>query len=95
MSDPNFAHEFSPNRNGLCKTIVSGCHCHKNENDIVHVRWEQHVNDPYKEALDDSEFMAWWTKYMPLWECEHIGDTIIAYAAYLSGKRSISQSTEH
>lgn len=40
MSDPNYAHEFSPNRNGLCKDIVSGKHCHLPEDAVVHLRWK-------------------------------------------------------
>lgn len=39
MSDPNYAHEFDGNRQGKCKTIVSGAMCHQLEGALVHTRW--------------------------------------------------------
>lgn len=44
MTDPNYAHEFNPNRQGLCKEIIGGrklgySHCGDPKEALVHVRW--------------------------------------------------------
>lgn len=39
MSNPRHAHEYTPNRNGLCKAIVGSSMCHLKENADVHMRW--------------------------------------------------------
>ncbi len=44
MSDPNYAHQFDPNRNGLCIATVGGKKrgywmCHLPEEAPVHKRW--------------------------------------------------------
>ena len=41
MTDPNYEHEFWPNRKGTCQRVVSGGHCHLPEDAPVHVRWEE------------------------------------------------------
>lgn len=41
MSDPNYMHEFLPNRKGLCKQITTLGHCGKPEDAPVHVRWKE------------------------------------------------------
>ena len=42
MSDPNYAHEFNPNKHGLCKYIIGGRKhpriCHLPEDAEIHVR---------------------------------------------------------
>lgn len=45
MSDPNYEHEFMPNRKGLCKQVFRDGHCCKPEDDIVHVRWANRHTD--------------------------------------------------
>jgi len=41
MTDPNYEHEFFPNRKGTCQRIVSAAHCGLPEDAPAHVRWEE------------------------------------------------------
>lgn len=49
--DPNYTHEWEPNRQGLCKQIVSGRICHQVESSEVHRRKETNL-------MGDS----WWSE---------------------------------
>ena len=53
MSDPNYAHQFLPNRGGLCKLIVSGSHCGLSEDVAVHRRHADIEHDG--RGMADSE----------------------------------------
>ncbi len=46
MSDPNYEHEFMPNRKGTCKRIVSAAHCGEREDFPAHVRWVERHPEP-------------------------------------------------
>lgn len=47
--DPNYLHEFNPNRHGYCKSIISGRHCGLGDIADVHVRYEQNrVRAPFE-----------------------------------------------
>ena len=50
MSDPNYMHEFWPNRKGLCKQIVGDRHCGKPEDFIVHNRYKQYTEEECKRG---------------------------------------------
>jgi hypothetical protein len=41
MSDPNYEHEFKPNRKGFCKRVLKYEQCGKQKDDIMHLRWEE------------------------------------------------------
>jgi hypothetical protein len=53
MSDPRYAHEFMPNRRGLCKYIVKYAHCGKPENASEHVRWAERVKRTEEAAAEE------------------------------------------
>jgi len=67
VSDPNYSHEFVPNKKGLCKQIVSGSLCHQGEQALVHTRWalahkeeEERINsqfDELKEIKQKAEYL--------------------------------------
>jgi len=40
MSDPNYAHEYDPNRQGKCKRIVGNEICHLGADADVHTRFK-------------------------------------------------------
>lgn len=46
MTDPNHAHQFDPNRRGLCKAYIGGgLPCMQPVDAPVHVRWNAQVDD--------------------------------------------------
>jgi hypothetical protein len=46
MTNPNYEHEFFPNRKGTCQRVVSGRHCGERENFPPHTLWTQRHPEP-------------------------------------------------
>ena len=38
--DPSYMHEFNPNREGFCKSIIAGRHCGLRMDWVSHIRYE-------------------------------------------------------
>jgi len=59
MSDPNYAHEFEPNKRGVCKRIVGGGHCGLPEDHKVHKRFSFAEPKPHPDTVRLNAVIDW------------------------------------
>jgi hypothetical protein len=55
MGDPNYMHEFWPNRKGKCQALVSGSYCGLTEDALVH----QRCKEKHQYTATDEARMDW------------------------------------
>lgn len=48
--NPRYEHEFLPSKRRLCKQVVGGQICGKDEQAVEHVRWTERMRDAPAEA---------------------------------------------
>lgn len=54
MTDPNYMHEFWPNRKGTCQLVVSGKHCGLSETAQVHARFKAKQKEAAAEIIAEA-----------------------------------------